>query len=73
MQREVQNLSVSAHTAVATVTVIQSLTSPVALSTKVTNVTHSTVHYLANFANCSAQVLIIYMRWKQVRSIFVGT
>ena len=72
MQREVQNLRVSAHTAVAMVTVIQSLLFSVTLSTKVTNVTHSTAPYLANFASGSAQVLIICTRWKQVRSIFAG-
>ena len=73
MQWEVQNLSVSAHAAVAMVTVIQSLVSTVTLSTKVTNVMHSTVPYLANFASASAQVPTIYMRWKWVRSIFAGT
>jgi len=70
MRREVQNLSVSAPTAVALV--IQSLTPSVTLSTKVTNVTHSIVRYLANFASGFARVLTIYTRWKKARSIFVG-
>jgi hypothetical protein len=73
MQREVQNLSVSAPTTVAMVMVIQSLISSVTLSTKVTNVTHSIVQYLANFASGFARVLTIYTRWKKARSIFVGT
>ena len=73
MQREVQNLSVSAPTAVAMVMVIQSLIFSVTLSTKVTNVTHSIVQYLANFASGFARVLTIYTRWKKARSIFVGT
>ena len=70
MQREMQNLSVSAPTAVALL--IQSLTSSVTLSTKVTNVTHSIVQYLANFASGFARVLTIYTRWKKARFIFVG-
>jgi hypothetical protein len=73
MQREVQNLSVSAPTAVAMVMVIQSLNSSVTLSTKVTNVTHSIVPYLANFASGFARVRTIYTHWKKARSIFVGT
>jgi hypothetical protein len=73
MQREVQNLSVSAPTTVAMVMVIQSLIFSVTLSTKVTNVTHSIVQYLANFASGFAGVLTIYTRWKKARSIFVGT
>jgi len=72
MQREVQILSVSTPTAVV-IMVIQSLISSVTLSTKVTNVTHSIVRYLANFASGFAPVLTIYMRWKKARSIFVGT
>jgi len=73
MQWEVQNLSVSVPTAVAMVMVIQSLISPVTLSTKATNVTHSIVQYLANFASGFARVLTIYTRWKKARSTFVGT
>jgi hypothetical protein len=70
MRREVQNLSVSAPTAVASV--IQSLTSSVTLSTKVTNVMHSIVPYLVNFASDFARVLTICMRWKKTQFIFVG-
>ena len=73
MQREVQNLSVSAPTTVAMVMVISSLISSVTLSTKVTNVTRSIVQYLANFASGFARVLTIYTRWKKALSIFVGT
>ena len=39
---------------------------------KVTNVTHSIVQYLANFASGFARVITIYTRWKKARSIFVG-
>ena len=52
--------------------VIQSPTSSVTLSMKVTNVTHSIVQYLANFASGFARVITIYTRWKKARSIFVG-
>jgi len=72
MQREVQNLSVSAYTDVAMVMFIQSLTSSVMLSTGVTNVTHSIVPYLANFASGSAQALTTYTRWKRTQSTFAG-
>ena len=70
MRREVRSLSVSTPTAVALV--IQFLTSSVTLSTKDTNVTHSIVQYLANFASGFARVLTIYTRWKMARSTFVG-
>ena len=73
MQREVQNLSVSASKAVAMVMAIHSLISSVTLSTKDTNVMHSIVQYLANFASGFARVLTIYTRWKKARSTFVGT
>jgi len=62
MHREVQNLSVSAPTAVGMVMVIQSLISSVTLSTKVTNVTHNIAQYLASFASGFARVLTIYTR-----------
>ena len=73
MQREVQNFSVSAYSEVVMVTVTQPLTSSVTLSTRVTNVTHSIVPYLANFASGSAQALTTYTRWRPTRSTFAGT
>ena len=72
MQREVQNIGVSARMAMSLVMVIKLLVYSVTLSTKVTIATHSTVPYLVNSASGSAQVLIIYTLWKQVRFIFAG-
>ena len=72
MQRELQDLRVSARTTIGFVIVIKSLVYLVTSSMKTINVTHSTVPYLVNFARGPAQVLIIYTHWKQAQFIFVG-
>ena len=72
MQREVQNIGVSARMAMRLVMVIKLLVCSVTLSTRVTIATHSTVPYLVNSASGSARVPIIYTLWKQARFIFAG-
>ena len=72
MQRDLQNIRVSARTTISFVILIKSLVYLVTSSMKIINVMHSTVPYLVNFASGPAQVLIIYTYWKRAQFIFAG-